>query len=171
VGLEPARELPHRILSPARLPRRRIQSGVGRPATSIRNVRAISRQRFAAKFESWTTRQPNDSHTLSRSAERSLSIASRDLLNTTSPTLSDATAWRRQVLRRNHQYGPSFPAAYRPTATTRKPIWSLRRSGSNLRRKADRQGQPSSAQHPPRRTLEAAVLSHKSGSVPPGSSA
>src|SRR5262249_54230502 len=42
----------------------------------------------------------------------------------------------------------------RRTATTRKPMWSLRRSGSNRARKADRQGQPSSAQHPPRRTRD-----------------
>jgi hypothetical protein len=48
VGLEPTPPCGDRILSPARLPRRRIQSGVGRPARSIRNVRAISRQRFAA---------------------------------------------------------------------------------------------------------------------------
>jgi len=33
-------------------------------------------------------------------------------------------------------------------------MWSYRRSGSKRNRKADRQGQPSSVQHPPRRTRE-----------------
>src|SRR5262249_41573864 len=69
-------------------------------------------------------------------------------------------------------------SAQNRTATMRKPMWSARRSGSNRNRKADRQGQPSSAQHPPLRTLDklpvrlrAADLSaaYKSGSTPPGS--
>lgn len=40
------------------------------------------------------------------------------------------------------------------TATTRKPMWSERRSGSYRSRKADRQYIPSSLKAPPRRTRE-----------------
>ena len=47
---------------------------------------------------------------------------------------------------RTDAFGGSSPVGNGLTATTRKPIWSCRRSGSNLTRKADRQGQPSSAQ-------------------------
>src|SRR5262249_12516105 len=36
-------------------------------------------------------------------------------------------------------------------------------------RKADRHGQPSSAQHPPRRTRDVALAAYRSGSTPPGS--
>ncbi len=57
-------------------------------------------------------------------------------------------------------------------------MWSARRSGSNGMRQADRQGQPSSLQAPPRRTrdqspvLFCAALDPmvcRSGSIPPGS--
>ena len=47
-----------------------------------------------------------------------------------------------------------FDRSYRSTATTRKPIWSYRRSGSNRCRNAEREAQPSSVQALPRRTRE-----------------
>ena len=70
-------------------------------------------------------------------------------------------------------YGPCD----RRTATTRNPMWSYRRSGSNRRRKADRQGQPSSVQRRPGATRESvpsrflaavAFAAYRSGSVAAG---
>src|SRR5258707_4205142 len=71
----------------------------------------------------------------------------------------------------------SLKARHFRTTTTRNPIWSDRRSGSNRARKADLQGQPSSVQAPPRRAREelpsrftdAELLAeYRSGSTPPG---
>ena len=86
-----------------------------------------------------------------------------------STALQTQTNARLSAPRRRSKSPRSARSRHRSTSTTRSPIWSARRSGSNRTRQAERHGQPSSAQHPPRRTRELACLLERSGSRPPGS--